>query len=452
VQFRHLKGRIEVQLDISSAAMKARQLAPADGPAWPDDELLENAALKDGDVVRLVPANPASQHLPAVPRSAEDAAEDAIEEVEATASGEELLPSESEVGPASDSAPAAASTTWANADGPRGAGLPKGGYSGIGKTQAAASQLALYPHDAEEWRKAFKQAGDGTSCPDMSSIRALRKLIWLQTEKIITSAVKSEGALGMPPLEVVRPATRTERLYSAGRAPAGPGGGCRVAVLPRDLLEVAGELAGQGRSVAVLNMASASCPGGGFRSGAGAQEENLHRRSDAVRFTDEQSKKNYPIPREGCLLSRDVTVFRGSEKEGYPFLEHPFRIALVSCAAITYPRLTLSRDYRDRDARALMEAKVAVIVQAALRASCDVAVLSAFGCGAFGNPPEAVADMFRRALERSALQEAIFCIIEDHNSGGEHNPRGNVRPFQEVFGCGDGGQECSDPARPCSLV
>eukprot|EP00969_Alexandrium_andersonii_P355275 15444015-Alexandrium_andersonii.AAC.1 len=40
--------------------------------------------------------------------------------------------------------------------------------------------------------------------------------------------------------------------------------------------------------VAVRNMASSRHPGGGVRRGAGAQEENLHRRTDAFRFLERQ--------------------------------------------------------------------------------------------------------------------------------------------------------------------
>ena len=61
-------------------------------------------------------------------------------------------------------------------------------------------------------------------------------------------------------------------------------------------------------------------------------------------------------------------------------------------------------------------------------------VLSAFGCGAFRNPPEIVARLFRMELARSPLRLAVFCIRDDHNAGRWHNLKGNLRPFQELFG------------------
>eukprot|EP00969_Alexandrium_andersonii_P221269 9772441-Alexandrium_andersonii.AAC.1 len=88
-------------------------------------------------------------------------------------------------------------------------------------------------------------------------------------------------------------------------------------------------------------MASRSKPGGGVKAGHGAQEENFHRRSDLFRFLEQQNweKKFYPFEDRGCLLSRDVTIFRGVEKDGYPFLDEPFRVDVVSCSPIPGPYL-----------------------------------------------------------------------------------------------------------------
>eukprot|EP00969_Alexandrium_andersonii_P211930 9359722-Alexandrium_andersonii.AAC.1 len=102
-------------------------------------------------------------------------------------------------------------------------------------------------------------------------------------------------------------------------------------------------------------MASSRNPGGGVRGGNGAQEENLRRRTDAFRFLERQVQDTpdlYPIPSEGCLVSRQVTVFRGPESEGYPFLPSPFTISLISRAAVWQPRLSSNRKYEhwvDRD-------------------------------------------------------------------------------------------------------
>ena len=81
-----------------------------------------------------------------------------------------------------------------------------------------------------------------------------------------------------------------------------------------------------------------------------------------------------------------------------------------------------------------MADKIRLILAAADQAGCNAAVLSAFGCGAYGNPPEEVARLFDAALEGSSLTEVVFCIVDDHNAGGWHNPHGNLAPFREILG------------------
>eukprot|EP00933_Yihiella_yeosuensis_P041536 TRINITY_DN35920_c0_g1_i1.p1 TRINITY_DN35920_c0_g1~~TRINITY_DN35920_c0_g1_i1.p1 ORF type:complete len:560 (-),score=76.52 TRINITY_DN35920_c0_g1_i1:173-1801(-) len=298
--------------------------------------------------------------------------------------------------------------------------------------------LAELPaHDANSWRGAFRLAGDGTKCPDMDKIKSLRRLVWLQTANAI-SAAKLEPRnrpLCLRHIELKREA-KTECFTGKPK-------GCQttspkarklqVFVVERDILEKAGELVDQNRTVAVLNMANSHCPGGGYTEGAGAQEENLHRRTDAERFLKCQRSQFYPIATDSCLISHAVTAFRGSERDGYPFLERPFKFTMLSCAAVAGARLTRDREYASKASLEQMKAKIAAIVQAAEKAGCDCGVFSAFGCGAFGNPPEIVAELFRAEIENSSLTYVVFCILNDHNAGKSHNPEGNFVPFKRVF-------------------
>ena len=110
---------------------------------------------------------------------------------------------------------------------------------------------------------------------------------------------------------------------------------------------MARELHGQGKRVAVLNMANARRAGGGVESGAGAQEENLHRRSDAWRSLAAQHQHHYPIPRDACLLSKGVTIFRGPESTGYP-MEDPFQVDVITTAAPAHPPMDGWNQYARR--------------------------------------------------------------------------------------------------------
>jgi uncharacterized protein (TIGR02452 family) len=60
----------------------------------------------------------------------------------------------------------------------------------------------------------------------------------------------------------------------------------KIDVLVVDCLEVVQAMGGRGfEHIAVLIMASKKSPGGGVEHGAGAQEEDLYRRTDAFRHT-----------------------------------------------------------------------------------------------------------------------------------------------------------------------
>lgn len=294
--------------------------------------------------------------------------------------------------------------------------------------------LAASPHDARAWQVAFEEAGDGTDRPDMNAIRLLRTLIWLQTDKVLKwTERRAPLHATLPDLKLSQPA-RNEKVFGQLSPPSGHGLP-HVKVVNSDILRVAEKLKASGLKVAVLNMANASSPGGGFQSGRGAQEENLHRRTDAVRFTARQRKDYYPIPSAACLLSHGVTVFRGTEAEGYRFLAEPFSVSMISCAAIHFPRLTSKREYAFPRDEQEMRVKIRFIIEAARRAGCDAVALSAFGCGAFGNPPERVAEMFREELigHGGTIRQVVFCILDDHNACQGHNPRGNFAPFLEAF-------------------
>ncbi|CAE7431198.1 Clec16a, partial [Symbiodinium pilosum] len=286
-----------------------------------------------------------------------------------------------------------------------------------------------HQHDPSRWKKEFADAGDGTNNPDMNCIRKLRKEIWNQTEMIFQELDESASLDKARSTTLFQPGD-----FSNCESPAVNCGHCmpEVEVVECDILDKAEAFAKEMGAVAVLNMASASSPGGGVRNGAGAQEENLCRRSDLYRFLAPQWRSLYPIQKNACLISENVTILRGSEKNGYPFLDQPFKVTILTCAALQRPPISGQR-YRDPQDENCMREKVRAILGAAQKSGCRACVLSAFGCGAFGNPPEAVARLFKEELRTAKLHKVSFCIFNDHNAGRAHNPRGNYIPFKEVF-------------------
>jgi hypothetical protein len=180
----------------------------------------------------------------------------------------------------------------------------------------------------------------------------------------------------------------------------------------------------------VLNMANAINFGGGYKTGAAAQEENMFRRTtcsldrtgldyrsdsyssdmtdllnglnDRVYFTKE--------PRVCFLESDDKNYKHLDPTEIFPFYE------LRSAAEDISKGKTF--DYGDCDRR--------------IRAQLDTlqangithVVLSAFGCGAFKNPPLEVATIYRDILNESdrGFKVVVFAIYRPSYSSDNYSP------------------------------
>jgi len=73
-------------------------------------------------------------------------------------------------------------------------------------------------------------------------------------------------------------------------------------------------------------------------------------------------------------------------------------VDVISCAAVRGPDVDEQGRYADDAQRDRMREKIKCVLRAAVAQRCRRLVLGAFGCGAFGNPPMEVAQLFRRVL------------------------------------------------------
>lgn len=215
-----------------------------------------------------------------------------------------------------------------------------------------------------------------------------------------------------------------------------------------DCLLASEKLLKEGYHPAVLNMASRRNPGGGVQIGAGAQEENLFRRSNLFQslyqfapFADKyglrSSKYQYPLDRNfGGIYTPDATVFRGTEQDGYPLLDEPYRMSFVSVAGINRPALE-SPERIAPELIAPVKNKIRTIFRIVLLHGHDSLVLGALGCGAFRNPPSHIAHLFHEVMEEPEFKNKyrllFFAILDDHNAKLKHNPDGNYLPFVREF-------------------
>ncbi|KAJ7757004.1 hypothetical protein B0H16DRAFT_1314554 [Mycena metata] len=211
----------------------------------------------------------------------------------------------------------------------------------------------------------------------------------------------SRARAGVRSSKVLRDLKPASNSKAAVHAPVPP----KISVVEGDTLEVAYPMCTDGSgSVAVLSMASELRPGGGFLSGANSQEESLCMRTTLYASLQEGF---YRLPELGCVYTEDVCVFRGtygnSSRPATPSTNvNPtsewWFVDVISCAAVRGPDVDEHEHYTDAAQRDLMREKIKCIFRAAVAKGCRQVVLGAFGCGAFGNPPTEVAQLFRRVL------------------------------------------------------
>lgn len=219
----------------------------------------------------------------------------------------------------------------------------------------------------------------------------------------------------------------------------------KIQVIPGDWGEVTHMLTKKHRECfAVLNMANAYVPGGGYVEGMSAQEENMFRRTDCHfhispleydeindNYTSEMTELISGENGEVYLDTRQPRIcIRGRENKsrsdlGYEWLKKdeifPF-----------YELRAAAQDLRGGEKFNMDEARKRIIAQLdTLRAkNIRYVVFGAFGCGAFLNPPDKVAQIYKEEINKridnfSLIAFAIF------DSGNRSN---NYGVFKRVFG------------------
>jgi uncharacterized protein (TIGR02452 family) len=221
----------------------------------------------------------------------------------------------------------------------------------------------------------------------------------------------------------------------------------KIEVIDNDCLYAAKDLIDKGLNPCVLNMASFHTPGGGVTRGSSAQEESIFRRTNIFKslyqfneigsaYGIKQREERYPLDYNfGGIYTPSVTVFKASEGDDCILLEEPYKIGVVSVAAVKNPRVENGKlvpwvvD--------TLKCKIRQILDIALENGHDSIVLSAFGCGAYKTPPTEMARLFKEILSRDDYKNAFkaisFAIINVKSTNGEHNPQGNFEPFRETF-------------------
>ena len=183
-------------------------------------------------------------------------------------------------------------------------------------------------------------------------------------------------------------------------------------------LAAARDLVGEHYAPVALNFAAATHPGGGFRSGATAQEESLAWSSGLFACLKDRAYYRHhrahpdPMHTEWAIYSPAVPVFR--DDEGH-LLEEPWECAFITCAAPNARRLQAEDPAVRARIRAVMAVRVRRVLSIAARHGHAAIVLGAWGCGAFGCNPDDVAPAFAEALTgpyEGVFERVTFAILD----------------------------------------
>lgn len=185
--------------------------------------------------------------------------------------------------------------------------------------------------------------------------------------------------------------------------------------------------------VAVLNFANPHEPGGGVKRGARAQEECLCRCSNLynVLATEELTQFYYQWHKQNTnYLFSDRVIYSPNiqiiKSDDYQLLDSPFPVDVITCAA-PYNVYGFDRELL----KSTYESRITNILEAAIDNDVDTIVLGAFGCGAFHNPPELMAEAFKEILINRGyykfFENVVFAIINANRFDR------NFAVFQEIF-------------------
>ncbi len=200
-----------------------------------------------------------------------------------------------------------------------------------------------------------------------------------------------------------------------------------VQVTNETTLGAAQRFAKAGLKPIALNFANGIQPGGGFLSGARAQEEYLCRSSALYEtLVDDpmyqaHSQRSRPDSTEWAIYSPDVPVFLNNSGR---VMEQPWFLSFITCAAPYAPALG------QPESGDLLQRRINRVLAIAQAYGYTTLILGAWGCGAFHNDPYQTARDFQQALKTKfdgAFSDIVFAI-PDWSSG-----RRFFAPFCKVF-------------------
>ena len=161
--------------------------------------------------------------------------------------------------------------------------------------------------------------------------------------------------------------------------------------------------------IAVLNFASWKWPGGGFSTGAMAQEEALCHASFLFNVLNgfpeyyewNREHKGRNMYHNKAIYSPNVVFEQGSLKG---------KADVITCAA---PNVKAARNYQeitDEENLSIFTDRAKFVAKICLDQHVDTVILGAWGCGVFGQDPTMVASILNDVFSHSDIAHVKFAV------------------------------------------
>lgn len=175
-------------------------------------------------------------------------------------------------------------------------------------------------------------------------------------------------------------------------------------------------------NAALLNFASYRHAGGGFITGAWAQEEAICHDSTLYNvlsefesfYSENEHSLNRSLYTDRAIFSPKIVFSRGGKQA---------ECGVITCAA---PNLSAARGrgVSEKENETALRQRVDFVISIAEEQGCDTVILGAWGCGVFGQDPAVMARLFGERLAATSIKLAVFAIPGQNN---------NYTSFKEAF-------------------
>ena len=170
-----------------------------------------------------------------------------------------------------------------------------------------------------------------------------------------------------------------------------------------------------GGHLGCLNFASAKNPGGGFLTGAQAQEEALARASalypcllQAPAYYERNRANRSAIYLDLLIYSPQVPFFRNDAGD---LLERPILASVITAPAPNAGAVHQNEPQNDGAVEPALRRRADLVLAAASAHGVQTLVLGAWGCGVFRNDPGLVAAIFADLLKPAGQYAGIFSRV-----------------------------------------